>query len=97
MGHVETEEFIKFLHFHFNAKEMESYRLLVKEFLDFKDRRGLIEGYIYKDDEKKYHLYFYYGRDSFYTVTAHLERKGEPKKGFSETLKNYIAYLEKER
>lgn len=95
MKHIETEEFLAFRDFHFNTKEIESYRLLVGEFLGAK-RKGLAEGFIYKDDNKKYHIYFYYGRKAFYTVAAHLERKGEPKKGFSANLKNYLEYLERE-
>ena len=96
MKHIETEEFVKFLEFHFNVKEAESYRLLVREFMGATRRKGLAEGFIYKDEDKKYHVYFYYGGKGFYTVAAHLERKGEPKKEFSETLKNYMSYLEKE-
>lgn len=96
MDHIETEEFLDFLEFHFNAKEMESYRLMVREFMGLAHRQGLAEGFIYKDEDKKYHLYFFYGRKAFYTIAGHLERKGEPKKGFSETLKQYIDYLDKE-
>ena len=96
MKHIETEEFLEFLEFHFNGREMESYRLLVMEFMGSTKRRGLAEGFIYKDEDKKYHLYFFYGRKAFYTVAAHLERKGEPKKEFSDTLKHYIGYLDKE-
>ena len=96
MKHVETEEFLSFLEFHFNAVEVESYRLLVLEFKNTKRRLGLAEGFIYKVDGKKYHLYFFVGRDTFYTLAAHLERKGEPRKEFSATLKNYLEYLDRE-
>ena len=96
MRHIETEEFFKFLEFHFNAKEIESYRLLVREFMGISKAKGLAEGYIYKDEDKKYHIYFYYGKKAFYTIAAHLERKGEPKKEFSDSLKNYVGYLDKE-
>jgi hypothetical protein len=96
MEHIETREFVDFEEFHFNAREIESYRLLVNGLLDLNHRKGLVEGFIYKEDEKKYHLYFYRGKKAFYTISAHIERKGEPKKEFSENLKNYISYLAKE-
>ena len=51
MKHIETEEFVKFLEFHFNVKEAESYRLLVREFMGATRRKGLAEGFIYKDED----------------------------------------------